>query len=73
VMTGRVSPAVTHLTIIQNDREDRRELQSHFGAWVVCVDRWSPYRVNALDETGTILGSIAGPRLPRMARRLRPA
>ena len=65
VVTGRISPAVTHLALVQDDREDRPELQSHFGAWVVCTERWSPYQINALDETGAIIGHIAGPpRIP---------
>lgn len=65
VITGRVSPAVTRLALIQDDREERRELRSHFGAWVVCTERWSPYQINALDEAGTVLGHITGPpRLP---------
>jgi len=66
VIAGRVSPAVTHLALVQDDREERRELQSHFGAWVVCTEQWSTYRINALDEAGTVLGSIKGPpEIPR--------
>lgn len=61
VRTGRVSPQVTHLSLIQDGREERRELQSHFRAWVVCTDKWSPYEINALDETGTVIGQITGP------------
>jgi hypothetical protein len=67
VITGRVSPAVTHLALVQNDREERRRLRSHFGAWVVCTEKWSPYQINALDETGAVLGCITGPpRIPPM-------
>ncbi len=67
VVTGRVSPAVTHLALVQDDREERRELQSHFGAWVVCTERWSPYQINALGETGAVMGHITGPpRIPPM-------
>jgi len=67
VLTGRVSPAVTHLALVQNGREERRELQSRFGAWVVCTEKWSPYQINALDETGAVLGCITGPpRIPPM-------
>lgn len=67
VVTGRVSPAVSHLALVQDDLEERRELRSHFGAWVVCTERWSPYQINALDETGAVLGCIAGPpRIPPM-------
>lgn len=66
VIAGRVSRAVTHLALVQDDREERRELQSHFGAWIVCTEKWSSYRVNALDETGTVLGCLTGPpQIPR--------
>lgn len=67
VLTGRVSPAVTHLALVQDDREERGKLQSHFGAWVVCTEKWSPYQINALDETGTVMGCITGPpQIPPM-------
>jgi hypothetical protein len=66
VIAGRVSPAVTHLALVQDDREERRELQSRFGAWIVCTEQWSCYRISALDQTGTVLGSITGPpEIPR--------
>lgn len=58
-MTGRVSPAVTTLAVVQDGHEDRRPLRSHFGAWVVCVERWAPFQVNALDEAGTVIGTIS--------------
>src|SRR5262245_23955373 len=54
VLTGRASPAVTHLALVQDDREERRERRSHFGAWVVCIETWSPYQINALDGTGAV-------------------
>lgn len=66
VMAGRASPAVTHLALVQDAREERRELQSHFGAWIVCTEKWSSYRINALDEASTVLGCITGPpQIPR--------
>jgi hypothetical protein len=62
---GRVGPAVTQIALIQDAAEDRRPLQSHFGAWVVCVERWSPYQINALGNNGDVLASVSGPpRLP---------
>lgn len=38
--------------------EDRRRLESHFGAWVICTEQTSPFQVTALDENGAVLGSI---------------
>jgi hypothetical protein len=62
-VTGRVSPAVTTLALVQDGHEDQRPLRSHFGAWVVCVERWAPFQVNALDEAGTVIGSISDGRV----------
>ncbi len=64
VVTGRVSGAVTAITVIQDGHEDRRDLLSHFGALVICTEQPSPYQIDALDATGTIIGSIQGP--PRL-------
>ena len=63
IVAGRVAPVVTQIALIQDGREDRRALRSHFGAWVVCADRWSPYQINALDDNGAVLASIQGPPL----------
>ena len=61
VMTGRVSPVVSSIALVQGDRVDRRPLQSHFGAWVVCVEEWSPFRIDAVDDAGTAIGTVTGP------------
>jgi hypothetical protein len=61
VITGSVAPAVAAIALIQNGHEDRRDLQSHFGALVVCTEQPSPFIINALDATGTVIGSIDGP------------
>jgi hypothetical protein len=58
VRMGRVAPAVRQIALIQDGEEDRRPLASHFGAWVVCTDRTSPFEVTALDENGAVLHSI---------------
>ena len=42
VIHGRISPAVKQLALIQNGHEDRRLLESHFGAWVVCTELPGP-------------------------------
>lgn len=58
VAAGRVAPSVKQIAVIQDGREDRRPLQSHFGAWTVCMERTSPYQLTALDGQGSVLGSI---------------
>ena len=58
IVHGRVGPSVTHLALIQDGCEDRRPLESHFGAWVVCTEQASPFQIIALDASGTVLASI---------------
>lgn len=59
VMAGRVAPEVKQIALIQDGQEDRRALESHFGAWVVCTEQPTPSVVTALDENGSVLGSIS--------------
>jgi hypothetical protein len=47
---------VKQIALIQDGHEDRRLLESHFGALAVCTDRAAPYRIDALDEND--LGSV---------------
>jgi hypothetical protein len=58
IVHGRVGPAVTQLALIHDGCEDRRPLESHFGAWVVCTEQASPFQVSALDASGAVLASI---------------
>jgi tetratricopeptide (TPR) repeat protein len=58
IVHGQVGPAVTQLALIQDGCEDRRPLESHFGAWLVCTEQASPFQVTALDASGTALASI---------------
>lgn len=56
--TGSVSPTVRYIALIQDGREDRRPLDSHFGAWIVCTDSLSPFQVAGYDENGTVLARV---------------
>jgi hypothetical protein len=58
VVIGRAVPAVKQIALIQDGHEDRRPLESHFGAWVICTEQESPFRIIALDENGIVLGTI---------------
>jgi hypothetical protein len=54
---------VKYLALIQDGHQDRRALDNHFGAWVICADKPGQLAVAALDENGTTLARIelAGP------------
>ena len=52
---GTAAPAVKYLALIQDGHQDRRPLDNHFGAWVICAERPGAVAVAALDENGTTL------------------
>jgi len=52
---------VTQIALIQDGHEDRRQLESRFGAWVVCTEKHGPMDVAAFDEHGLMLASLEHP------------
>lgn len=52
-----------YLALIQDGHEDRRPLDNHFGAWVICADKPGQVTVAALDQDGATLAELelAGP------------
>ena len=61
IADGRAAPGVRYLAVIKDGHEDRRPLESHFGAWVVCTEQPGPFDVAGLDATGTVLASLPYP------------
>jgi TolA-binding protein len=59
MMHGRVIPGARELSLIQDGREDRRPLDSHFGAWIVCADDTSPFEVEARDADGNAIARLS--------------
>jgi tetratricopeptide (TPR) repeat protein len=55
---GHTAPEVKYLALIKDDREDRRELDSHFGAWVACTEIDGSFEVAAIDASGAKLQSM---------------
>jgi tetratricopeptide (TPR) repeat protein len=64
IATGRAAPEVKYLAVIKDGHEDRRPLESHFGAWVVCTEQPGSFEVAGLDATGTVLASLPHPFQP---------
>lgn len=58
VATGRAAPEVRYIAVIGDDREDRRPLESHFGAWIVCTEQPGDFLVVGLDANGTVLAVL---------------
>ena len=64
IATGSAAPEVKYLAVIKDGHEDRRPLESHFGAWVVCTEQPGPFEVAGLDANGTVLASLPHPFQP---------
>jgi hypothetical protein len=64
VVTGYTVPQVRYLAVIQDEQEERRRLDSHLGAWVVCTERPGPFEIAAIGEDGTVLDTISYPGAP---------
>jgi tetratricopeptide (TPR) repeat protein len=64
IATGRAVPEVKYLAVVRDGHEDRRPLESHFGAWVVCTEQPGPFEVIGIDATGTVLASLPHPIRP---------
>jgi tetratricopeptide (TPR) repeat protein len=64
IAVGRAAPQVKYLAVIQHGQEDRRPLDSRFGAWVICTDQPGPLQVRGIDSNGKVLASIDFSRHP---------
>jgi tetratricopeptide (TPR) repeat protein len=64
IAAGRAAPEVKYLTVTQDARVDRRPLESHFGAWVVCTEQPGSFTVTGLDAAGAVLASLPHPFRP---------
>ena len=58
---GHVSPDVKYLAVIQDGQQDYRPLQSHFGTYLVCVEKQGPFDVAAFDSDGKLLNVLPYP------------
>ncbi len=64
IATGRAVPEIKYLAVTQDGHEDRRPLDSHFGAWVVCTEQPGSFEVAGIDQNGTVLASLRYPSGP---------
>jgi hypothetical protein len=58
IIIGRVAPGITHLTLVQDGSEDRRHLDSHFGAWIACTEHAGPFEITGSGADGTTLARL---------------
>jgi hypothetical protein len=64
IANGRAAPEVKYLAVVKDGCEDRRPLESHFGAWVVCTEQPGPFEVTGLNANGTVLARLPHPFHP---------
>lgn len=60
VVSGRHSPDVSEIWLIQEGTTQRRDADGHFGFWTICTDRYAPYRIEAHEASGRLVGYIDG-------------
>lgn len=65
IANGRAVPEVRYLAVVKDGHEDRRPLESHFGAWVVCTEQPGPFDVVGISESGTVLARLPQSFRPR--------
>jgi hypothetical protein len=58
VVTGRAAPEIRYLAVVKDGHEERRPLESRFGAWVVCTEQPGPFDVVGFSEGGDVLARI---------------
>lgn len=69
IISGRHSPDVRDVSVIQSGLKLTALASGRWGAWIVCLDEWSPYSIEVCDENGAVLGRLQGPpRLPSRER-----
>ena len=69
VISGRHSPDVKDISVIQSGLKLTAPAIGHSGAWIICLDGWASYTIEASDENGAVIGLIQGPhRLPSRER-----
>jgi len=69
VISGRHSPDVKDISVIQSGLKLTAPANGHWGAWIICLDEWAPYTIEASDEDGAVIGQIQGPhQLPSRER-----
>lgn len=58
VVHGRVTSDVARLRLVVGNERLERAVDSHFGAWIVCVDQPGAFALNALDAGGAVIASL---------------
>ena len=61
VAFGRHAPDVAEIRVLQGDSSQSAPAIGHFGAWIVCSERFEPFRIEALDISGRMVAYLDEP------------
>jgi hypothetical protein len=58
IISGRHSPAVKDISVTQSGLKLTAPAVGRSGAWIICLDEWAPYAIEASDENRAVIGLI---------------
>lgn len=61
IVSGRHAPDVAEIWLVQGSFTRRRPADGHFGVWTICTEKFEPFRVEAHDSAGALIGFIEEP------------
>lgn len=61
ISAGRHGSDVAEIWFIQGDAIERRKADGHFGTWIVCSEIFAPFRIEAHDRSGNLIGFLDEP------------
>jgi hypothetical protein len=61
IWSGRHAPDVAEIWLVQGTRTQRNPADGLYGVWTVCSERFEPFRVEAHDSSGRLVGYLDEP------------
>jgi hypothetical protein len=59
--SGRHAPDVAEIWLVQGTTTQRSPADGHFGVWTACTEKFEPFRIEAHDSGGALIGFIDEP------------
>jgi hypothetical protein len=61
VIFGRHAPDVAEIRLLQGHASRSAPAIGHFGAWIICSETFAPFRIEAHDSSGNLIGFLDEP------------
>jgi hypothetical protein len=58
ICSGRHGPDVAEIWLVQGTITQKRSADGHFGVWTICTAKFEPFRIEAHDSAGALIGFI---------------